>query len=101
MSTFANRTGFFPIKTNLSYPQAALPAVLQLLSLDSETLFNGDPRPDVLNLKGSRAHFSAMHGPATDALEDAPRKTFSTKMVRPTRPLTKGAKGSTEASCRI
>jgi hypothetical protein len=91
----------FPIKTNLSYPLAALPGVLQLLSPDSETLFNGNPGPDILNLRGSRAHIFAMHGPAADAPEDAPRKTFSTKMVRPMRPLTKGAKGSTEARCRI
>src|SRR6202035_4979241 len=37
----------FPIKTNLSYPPAGLPAVLQLLSPDSETLFNGNPGPSV------------------------------------------------------
>jgi hypothetical protein len=35
----------FPIKTNLGYPPAALPAMLQLLSPDSETLFNGNPEP--------------------------------------------------------
>jgi hypothetical protein len=63
----------FPIKTNLSYPPAALPAVLQLLTLDSETLFNGNPGPDVLNLSGSRAHIFAMHGLAADADEDGAR----------------------------
>jgi hypothetical protein len=35
----------FPIKTTLSYPPAGLPAVLRLLSHDSETLFNGNPEP--------------------------------------------------------
>jgi hypothetical protein len=62
----------FPIKTNLSYPPTALPAVLRLLTLDSETLFNGNPGPDVLNLSDSRADIFAMHGPAADAAEDAP-----------------------------
>jgi hypothetical protein len=63
----------FTVKTNLSCPPAALPAVLQLPSLDSETLFNGNPGPDVLNCSGGRAHIFAMHDPAEDAAEDAPR----------------------------
>jgi hypothetical protein len=49
----------FPIKTNLSCFPAALPGVLQPLSLDSETLFNGSLGPDVLNLTGSQAHISS------------------------------------------
>src|SRR5580704_5873215 len=73
----------FPIKTNLSSLPATLPAVLQLLSPDSETLFNGNPQRDVLNLGGSRAHIFAMHGPATDAAEDAPHNLFSTKNGAP------------------
>jgi hypothetical protein len=68
--------------------------VLRLPSLDSETLFNGNAGPDVLNLSGSRAHIFATHGPAADTAEDAPRRTcFLPKMVRPIRPLIKGAKG--------
>ena len=61
-----------------------------------------NPRRDILNFGGDRAHIFAMHGPATDAAEDAPHETcFRPKMVRPIRPLTEGAKGSTEARCRI
>jgi hypothetical protein len=50
--------------------------VLQLLTLDSETLFNGNLGPDVLNLSGSRAYIFAMHGPAADAA-----KTHHTGLV--------------------
>ena len=84
----------FPIKTNLSYPQAGLPAVLRLLSLDSETLFNGNPGPSVLNLRGSRGTYLRDARPSCRCRRRrATQDLFSTKNGAPDPASHQGCKG--------